>query len=754
MRRALLLAALFCGACADSYVAPRTDLGAAGDGGSVADDGGVIPGDDGGTPPDMIVATPCSVTFRYQPSGSTPQSVVVAGEWNAWSPSALPMQAGAQGWSASVDLPPGLHAYKLVVDGNWTLDAAQPLRKWVGDVENSAIKVTDCRAPSLRLDTKAITRAAAGQGRFTATVSLVHGQGGPGLDPASVKATLRGTPLTGVTISGDAIALDVSQLADGKHTVRVEAKDTAGRGSAPLRLVFWVESQPFEWRDALIYMVMTDRFKNGSSANDAAPTAGVDPRADWKGGDLEGVRAAIADGTFDNLGVRALWLSPFNTNPQGAFLADDGVHNVVGYHGYWPIKAREVDARLGGAAALKALVAEAHAHGIRILSDFVVNHVHQQHEYVTQHADWFRSGCVCGGNNCDWTTHRLDCQFTSYLPDVNWSKPEVVEQYADDAVWWIDEFDLDGFRVDAVKHVEDVAVYNLTARLRETFEAAGTRVFLTGETAMGWNDCGLACNANEYGTINRYLGPFGLDGQADFVLYHAVPNRVFAYDDKGMIHVDYWTQQSQSQYTAGAIMTPYIGSHDTARFVSYASYRGQDPSHDRGIPGNKWNDVASAPPNSEPYARHRLALAWLLTAPGAPLLYYGDEYGEWGGADPNNRAMWRGTATLSSDESTTLTRTRALGTARRELTALRRGTYHSLLSTEDVLVFARKSGTDVAIVALSRAATAQSPQVTLPPSLGLANGTTLKDRLGGANVTAASQITITLPARGAAIYAP
>ena len=59
---------------------------------------------------------------------------------------------------------------------------------------------------------------------------------------------------------------------------------------------------------------------------------------------------------------------------------------------------------------------------------------------------------------------------------------------------------------------------NLSARLRDAFEASGTKFFLTGETAMGWSDCGLACNQDQYGTISRYIGPHGLDGQFDFVL--------------------------------------------------------------------------------------------------------------------------------------------------------------------------------------------------------------------------------------------
>src|SRR5581483_5351307 len=140
----------------------------------------------------------------------------------------------------------------------------------------------------------------------------------------------------------------------------------------------------------------------------------------------------------------------------------------------------------------------------------------------------------------------------------------------DDALWWIDRFDLDGLRIDAVKHVEDSAVINLSGRVREEF---GSQVFLMGETAMGWSDCDLGCNKWQYDTISQYVGPRGLNGQFDFPLYYAVPMQVFAHDYKGMIHADYWSQASTWMYPPGSIMTPYIGSHDTPRFVTLATYR-------------------------------------------------------------------------------------------------------------------------------------------------------------------------------------
>jgi glycosidase len=707
---------------------------------------------------------PCTTTFTFAPSGRAVTTVAVTGEWNAFAPSGVPLTGpDANGaYAASVKLAPGLVAYKLVIDGKLELDPASGLRKYVGGVENSAVRVADCLVPQLTLAKQTLTRAAAGQGRYQASVAYRDGASAAGIDPATVKATLRrdsaATPVQNATFDANAqtIAIDAAALADGKYTLFVDAVDRAGHNAKTLRLVFWIEAAPFDWHDAVIYMAMTDRFEDGDPQSNAPPTAGVDPRADYHGGDLQGITARIKDGTFDKLGVRALWLSPFHVNPAGAYAADDGVHQVTGYHGYWPIKARGVEPRIGGDAALKAMVSEAHAHGIRVLQDFVVNHVHESHEYFKAHPSWFRTGCVCGTNNCDWTAHRLDCLFSSYLPDVDWTVPEVSEQFGDDAVWWIDAFDLDGLRIDAVKHVEDACIMNLSSRIRDELEASGTRVFLTGETAMGWSDCGLACNADQYGTISRYIGPHGLDGQFDFVLYHGVSYRTFAYDQKGLIHADYWAQASGWEYPQGAIMTPYIGSHDTARFATLATYRGQDASHDIGVPGNKWTNAAGPPTDGEPYARQRVALSWLMGLPGAPLLYYGDEYGEWGGSDPNNRVMWRGAGALSADEQATLTQTRALGAARRELVALRRGAYKPLFASEDVLAFARQTAAgDVAIVALTRAPAPQTVTFTIPPTMPLAAGTRLRDRLGGADVTVSSgALTLTLGARGAAILAP
>lgn len=702
----------------------------------------------------------CPTTFRFHPSGATPGTVVVAGEWHDFNLStATPLVANGSGqYEATVQLPPGLHAYKLVVDGNWMLDPAQGRRKYVGSTENSAVKVRDCSLPSFEVVNTQASRPQAGAGSYRAELRFVDAIDHTGPDSSGLSGKMIGDGLDRtltpqeLSIDGSGkVTVHVQNLPDGKYRVVLRSRTQSGRISDPYRLVFWIEQEPFSWKDAIIYMVLTDRFVDGDSSNNPGPTPQADPRGDWKGGDLEGLRQKIADGTLDALGVRAIWLTPFQTNPTEAYLASDNYHRVTGYHGYWPVRAREVDPRLGGEQALRAMIAEAHRHGIRILQDYVINHVHEQHEYVASHPEWFRQGCVCGTDGCDWTGRALDCMFASYMPDINHTVPEANAAFVADAIYWLDEFDIDGLRVDAVKHVEEIATRNLAVEVRETFEPGGTDYFMMGETAMGWNDCADPCNDEQYGTISKYIGPFGLDGQFDFVLYHGVSYRVFAESQRGMLHADYWLQHSLQKYPSDAIMTPYIGSHDTARFATLA-----DPNN-RHLAGNQWDHTASAPSTAEPYERIRIAMAWLLSLPGAPLLYYGDEYGQWGGVDPNNRLMWRPPSQLNADESQTLSFIRKIGQARREIPALRRGEYISLYATEDVLVFGRRiTSGNAAVVALNRADSPATMDVEVTSRLGWTAGTALHDRLGNSSVTVAANgsMTLTIPSKSAVIFAP
>ena len=603
-----------------------------------------------------------AMTLTYTGSAS---SVQLIGEWDWSTPLEMNLTNGV--WTVDLDVPEGLYCYKFVVDGTYIFDPTNPERVYCDDIENSLLRVDDHLRP-----------------HYSANIvgdelHVVYHAGSSGASHDGTPAALSGATWDPASSTW---ALDLTQLEDGKHSLLIDGFDVEGNPAYDLLVPFWRGPHAsFVWEDALIYMIMTDRFVNANLSNDGVAT-GAAQGADWKGGDFAGVTEKIESGYFADLGVNALWLTPFNTAANGTGKAADGVHDVAAFHGYWPTEARGVEPRLGTPDELHAMVDAAHDAGMRVMMDFVVNHVHEDHEYFEAHPEWFNTGCICGQANCDWTEHRLDCQFTAYMPDVNWKNRNASEQFIADALWWMETFDLDGARIDAVKHVENLAVSNLVAQINERFETVGTDVYLKGETAMGWSGHSLEANQAQYDAINAYMGPEGLDGQADFVLYHAVVDNVFVSGNENYQHLDYWTNRSQDQYTAGSLMVPYVGSHDVSRLTSRADTGTGDAYNqwaEDGLPGQP-GDVSA-------YHAALQAYGWLLTTPGAPLLYYGDEYGEYGGADPDNRHMYRNESMWSDHEAALFENISSLGQLRLDSVALRQGEYSTRLAMPNLLAY-------------------------------------------------------------------
>lgn len=612
----------------------------------------------------------------------TASDVSVVGEWDWDTPVQMVDQNGI--WTGELELSEGLYCYKFIVDGQYIFDPMNSERSYCGDIENSLVRVRDHIRPQFSAE------------RLNQSLIVTY-------HPGSSGSAFDGTPsaLTGSVWDAQlrTWTYDLSGLEDGKHTFKIDGFDVEGNLAYDLLVPFWTgPSADFEWQDALIYMVMTDRFVNGNTSNDE-PLTGAALGADWQGGDFAGVTQMIESGYFDDLGVGALWLSPFNTAAEGTGKAADGVHDVSSFHGYWPTEPRGIEPKLGTEDELHALVQAAHDHDIRVMMDFVVNHVHEQHTYYQDNPEWFNAGCICGTANCDWTEHRLDCQFTSYMPDVNWKIRNASEQFIDDALWWLETYDLDGLRIDAVKHVEDLATRNLVAQVNERFQTVGTDYYLKGETAMGWSGHSLTDNQEQYGTINAYMGPDGLDGQADFVLYHAVVDNVFVSGNENYQHLDYWTNRSQDQYLNGSVMVPYVGSHDVPRLTSRADTGTNDAF-------NQWSEdgLPGQPGDVSAYNAAMQAYGWLLTTPGAPLLYYGDEYGEYGGADPDNRHMYRNNSSWSSMENSLFENISELGKLRSTSLALQRGEYSTRLAMANLLVYNMTHDDQVMSIVLNRGA--------------------------------------------------
>ncbi|MBS71535.1 MAG: hypothetical protein CMO20_01090, partial [Thermoplasmata archaeon] len=639
--------------------------------------------------------------FSWEPNigENQPNTVSVIGEWDWGNTTNLFLDNNTGKWTTSISLDEGLYCYKFVIDGNdYRFDNYNTYRGYCGQHENSIVRVENTSKPAISLESYNIN-----SDELDATI--LYWAGSNQANPNTINATLihdfSESPITGTWDSNNwEFNVEINNLSDGKYTLRVNANDENNANADELILPFWIGEQAnFIWDDALIYMIMTDRFVDGNSSNNPATTNAAHG-ADWQGGDFEGVTQMIQSGYFNNLGVNALWLTPFNTAANGTGVAGDGQHQVSAYHGYWPTEPRSVDSRLGTEADLEDLISAAHEHGIRVMGDFVVNHVHEDHPYYSNNPDWFNQGCLCGTQNCDWTEHRLDCQFRTYMPDINWKNRNASEQMMADGLWWLERFDLDGARIDAVKHVDDLAIFNFATQVKERFETMGTDYYLKGETAMGWAGHNLVDNQDEYGMINRYMGENGLDGQADFVLYHAVVDNVFTSGNMDYQHLDYWTARSQDQYAIDSTMVPFIGSHDVPRFTSRADSGTNDEWNqwqEDGLPGQPGGDY--------PYQAALQAYTWLLSTPGAPLIYQGDEYGEFGGADPDNRHMWRNNSNINNRELSLMENVSDIAQLRLESEALRRGAYASLHNDTDTIAWSMTTTTDQAIIAMNRGIT-------------------------------------------------
>ena len=748
------------------------------DSGSVVTDG-AAPGDGG--PGKTEVGFPvgtkfdkrsCNLRLRYK---GTAGSVKVAGEFTDWATSPVDMTRTGDGFS--VDLAPGpkleagkLYGYKLIIDGNWTLDPDGKYRKIVADTMNSGLQLPTCAAGPELLPEK-LTSSAAGDAKVRVRVATASDGDAPTRIIASLdKAAVEASALTFDAATGS-VEFAFRGLPKGKHTLSLGVVDGKQRSAEPIDLPFWVEDEAFDYRDGILYMFMIDRYANGNRTNDAPVGGAVHYDADWHGGDMEGALKVLESGYFEKLGVRTIWLSPLNKQTSKSETGD-GNQLYSAYHGYWPTKAREVEPRFGGEAPLKAFVAAAHKRGMRVLLDLINNQVHKDHEYVAPHGDWFRQSCKCGddANQCGWSQRPFDCMFQSYLPDINWKIPGAEKQFTDDAVFWIKEFDFDGFRVDAVKHVESNSIYNMRAELTRRFEQSGGRIFMVGETAVGENDRGNFFGEQfntGYEWIDAYTGQNGLDGQFDFPTRHNMADGLCS-GQKPLNEVEAEIRKAETRYRPGNRHVRFLNGHDNPRIASIAA---QDPKL-----GCSWASGCrdgQLPPlaytNPAVYTKLRRALTVLYSLPGVPYLYAGDEVAFGGGGDPDmRRNMLFGESDLAAvqmakqgsqpaslipEQIALRDWVRKLGAARASSKAMRRGERITLIGGEaDLWVYAYQSGPkEVAVVAINRGGAVSR---TIPAgALQVGGISTFTSPLGVGTATKAGEnLTLSLGAGEAAIF--
>lgn len=247
---------------------------------------------------------------------------------------------------------------------------------------------------------------------------------------------------------------------------------------------------PFIWEGANLYFLMTDRFNNGDPSKDINfnrnKTTGK--LRGFEGGDIKGIIQKIDDGYFEQLGINVIWLTPIVEQIHDG--VDEGTGLSYGFHGYWARDWSALDPNFGTKKDLAELVEKAHAKGIRIMLDGVINHTGPVTEMDSVWPnDWVRTGPTCTYNNFENTTI---CTLVKNLPDIKTESTQEVEIPAFLAEKWksegrydsemasldaffkrtgypktpkyyiikwltdyISEFGIDGYRADTVKHTEE-----------------------------------------------------------------------------------------------------------------------------------------------------------------------------------------------------------------------------------------------------------------------------------------------------------
>lgn len=601
-------------------------------------------------------------TFTFEPDAQYLE-VAIAGSLNGWNPKATPLSLEDGVWRTELYLSEGIWDYQLVVDGEWVLDPTNPMKRPNGQGgHNSMLTVGNPKAyrPSIRA--------------VSAKENTIAFEGTPGAhafiwweNQLLAQAVLDRQPLI---ISVPEAGIDLQ-----RSHIRAYVCDEERRGNdllIPLdqgRVITDAgQLTRHDHHRQNMYFILTDRFEDGDPTNNfPVDDPDILPIANHQGGDFQGILNRIDSGYFERLGTNTLWLSPITTNADGAWgLWDKGIRSKFsGYHGYWPVRSREIDRNFGDDATFTALINALHDRDMNILIDYVANHVHQEHPIYVQHPDWATNLYLPDSslNTERWDEYRLTTWFDTFLPTLDLEREEVTEAMTDTALYWVNQFAIDGFRHDATKHIPELFWRTLTRKIKQSqaYESRPRRLFQIGET---------------YGNpelIKSYVSTGMLDAQFDFNLYDASVAALADAQGSFRSLADVLNESLQA-YGYHHLMGNISGNQDRARFISYADGSvGFD--EDAKLAG--WTRTINNR-GGDSYTRLIMLHAFNQFVPGVPCLYYGDEIALPGGNDPDNRRMMQFDG-LSDDQ-------RVVRDAFCQLAQLRNNNMCLLFGSTDVVV--------------------------------------------------------------------
>lgn len=469
---------------------------------------------------------------------------------------------------------------------------------------------------------------------------------------------------------------------------------------------------PFVWENANVYFLLTDRFNNGDKTNDHTynrnKTTGK--LRDFEGGDIRGIIQKLDEGYFDKLGTTVIWMTPIVEQIHDG--VDEGTGLTYGFHGYWTRDWSSLDPSYGTKKDLAELVSKAHAKGIRIMLDAVINHTGPvTAEDPVYPSDWVRTSPKCTYQSYD--TY-INCTLVENLPDVKTESNEAVSlppfliekwkkegRYDNEVAeldaffkktgyprapkyyimkWlsdYISDYGIDGYRVDTAKHTtEDV-----------------------------WADFKRVCDM-AFADYKKRNPKKVLDNNAFFTVgevygYNIGSKKIYDFGDKkvnyfengftGLINFDF-RNEAKMNYEAlfskySTILQNDLKGNTVMNYVS---------SHDDGWPFDKKRE--------KPFESGTK----LLLAPGISQVYYGDESarsldieGTQGDATLRSFMNWNA---VSKDTYTqaVLEHWQKLGTFRKNHPAVGAGIHNQISSAPYVFsrTFSQGNYTDAIVIGL------------------------------------------------------
>lgn len=422
------------------------------------------------------------------------------------------------------------------------------------------------------------------------------------------------------------------------------------------------------WNDEVFYEIFVRSFQD-SDGDGIGDLAGLTQRLDYlNDGD---------PGTDTDLGITGIWLMPINDSPS--------------YHGYDATDYRAINPDYGTMEDFRTFLDEAHARGIKVIVDYVMNHCSTQHPWFQASAaqdpafgDWFRWSATQpeqGGWHWDPSGWYYGL-FWSGMPDLNYQTPAVQTEMFDTATWWLQNVGVDGFRLDAVLYIHENGneVANTQATL-DFWHDFNTHIKATHPAALtvgeAWTNSA---------TVREYVTEDRLDICFEFDLAYAIIDGV----------------------NTGNLSYPRAKAQEVLGLYPYQQYATFLTNHDQDRLFTRLEENAG---------RNAAAAGIYLSLPGVPFLYYGEEIGITGAGDHrnirtpmqwdnsplagfstgtpwqpiNNNAATHNVATMRQDDSSLWTRYRNMVQARAGNPALQRGEM-ILLEEEapEVMAFLRR----------------------------------------------------------------